>query len=908
MIYPNNFETKLGFNEIRDILSHNCLSTLGKSLVAELAFTADSKQVNTWMEEIREMRRIEEESEDFPLVNFFDVRDSLKRIRLQNTWMEENELFDLRRSLKTIDDLVKFLYKGEPLEGEEEEEGKEESEVFALKKWYYPALHDLADGIATFPILIQQIDQIIDKFGKMRDNASPELLNIRQEMARMSGSISRILNNILHSAQSEGIVDKDVTPAMRDGRLVIPVTPGMKRKISGIVHDESATGKTVYIEPTEVVEANNKIRELESDERHEIIRILTKMAERIRPHVREILDSYHFLAQIDLIQAKAKLAKDMNAFEPKVQDNPYIDWIRARHPLLERHLANQSNQVNQSEQVNPSEQTDPTDDSPKSIVPLDIMLTPEKHILIISGPNAGGKSVCLKTTGLLQYMLQCGLSIPVDGRSRCGVFKDIMIDIGDEQSLENDLSTYSSHLLNMKNMMRQASDKTLILIDEFGTGTEPQIGGAIAESVLGQFCKKGAWAVITTHYQNLKHFADSHDGVVNGAMLYDRHEMRPLFQLAIGRPGSSFAIEIARKIGLPEQVIKEASEIVGSDYIQSDKYLQDIVRDKRYWEQKRQTIHQKEKDLQKRIDQYEKDITDVESERKAIINKAKQDAEELLKESNRRIENAIREIREQQAAKEETRKIRAELDAFKEEVEDDTWKNNKKSKKSTGFLSDEDFQKKVDQLKARKQRHEDRKKKKKDDEQKAASALRDAALKPKKAIDRDIVVGDNVRLKGLKSKGVVEQISGKTATVQVGDMKTKVPISRLELVTEDSNDVQTDSSTQQQPKSKMDEIKENLQAIKVSHVTQDTIDEHRKGFNPELDVRGMRGDEALQAVRYFIDDAILMGVQRVRILHGKGNGILRQLIRQYLSAEPNVTNYHDEDVRFGGAGITVVDF
>ena len=510
-------------------------------------------------------------------------------------------------------------------------------------------------------------------------------------------------------------------------------------------------------------------------------------------------------------------------------------------------------------------------------------------------------------------MLQCGISIPVDGRSKCGIYKDIMIDIGDEQSLENDLSTYSSHLLNMKNMMRQASDKTLILIDEFGTGTEPQIGGAIAESVLGQFCNKGAWAVITTHYQNLKHFADSHDGVVNGAMLYDRHEMRPLFQLAIGRPGSSFAIEIARKIGLPEQVIKEASDIVGSDYIQSDKYLQDIVRDKRYWEQKRQTVHQKEKELQKRIDEYEQNVTDVEKERKAVLAKAKQDADELLREANRRIENAIREIRQQQAAKEETRKIRADLDAFRKEVEDGdvaaTLAGKGKKSKDSGFISDEDFQKKVEQIKARKQRQSERKKNKKDNEAKAANALREAALKSKATIDRDIVVGDTVRLKGLRSQGVVEQLNGKNATVAVGDMRTKVPVSRLELVDVQNNAAPASAESDSgQQKSKLDEIKEGLQAYNISHMTQDTIDAHRKSFNPELDVRGMRGDEALQAVRYFIDDAILMGVQRVRILHGKGNGILRQLIRQYLSAEPNVTDYHDEDVRFGGAGITVADF
>lgn len=906
MIYPKNLEAKLGFGEIRDMLTNRCLSTLGASLVREMDFSTDSGEISTWLEELGEMRRIEE-GEDFPLDNFYDVRDSLKRVRLQNTWLDADELFDLRRSLKTIADLVAFLYRGDDIEGNGA--GMTESEDYVgevvMRKWHYPALHNLADGIATFPVIIQQIDQIIDKFGKIRDNASPELLNIRREMAHMSSSVSRILNNILRSAQNEGIVDKDVAPAMRDGRLVIPVAPGLKRKISGIVHDESATGRTVYVEPTEVVEANNKIRELEADERQEIIRILTKMAERIRPHVREILDSYHFLAQIDFIQAKAKLAKDMNAIEPAVADHPYVDWIRARHPLLEKHLA-LSSLPNGGNGLAGGEEVGVGNDVPRTIVPLDIMLTPEKHILIISGPNAGGKSVCLKTTGLLQYMLQCGLAIPIDPRSKCGVFQDIMIDIGDEQSLENDLSTYSSHLLNMKNMMRQASSKTLILIDEFGTGTEPQIGGAIAESVLGQFCKRGAWAVITTHYQNLKHFADSHDGVANGAMLYDRHEMRPLFQLAIGRPGSSFAIEIARKIGLPEAVIAEASEIVGSDYIQSDKYLQDIVRDKRYWEQKRQVIHQKEKDLQKRIAQYENEVSDVERARKDVINRARQEAEDLLKEGNRRIENAIREIREQQAEKEETRKIRAELDNFKQEVEEGTWE--KEGRKASGYLSDDEFQKKVEQIQARKRRHEERRSKKKSDEERAASALRDAAAKASHQPNRPIAVGDEVRLKGLRSKGTVEQISGNNATLLVGGMRTKVPLSRLEHVADAAHCMDDEAAKGVRQKSKQDAIKEGLQAYNISHMTQDTIDRHRKNFRQDLDVRGMRGDEALQAVRYFVDDAVLMGSQRVRILHGKGNGILRQLVRQYLASEPTVTAFRDEDVRFGGAGITVVDF
>ena len=599
MIYPNNFENKIGFDEIRTLLRERCLSTLGKEMVGAISITNDAETINEWMRQVREFRKLQDEADDFPLQYFFDVRESVSRLRLEGTHLEENELFDLRRSLETICNIVRFLNRTEDYEEQ--------------KSYPYPALHRLTEDVITFPQLVQRIDQILDKFGKIRDNASQELAQIRHNLAKTEGSISRTLYSILKSAQSDGLVEKDVTPTLRDGRLVIPVAPGLKRKISGIVHDESASGRTIFIEPTEVVEANNRIRELEADERREIIRILTDFAKQVRPYVKEIIDSYKFLAIIDMIRAKSEFAKLTKAFEPEVEKYPHIDWIRAIHPLLQLSLSKQN----------------------KYVVPLDILLTSEKRILIISGPNAGGKSVCLKTVGLLQYMLQCGISIPIGERSKTGIFNNIMIDIGDEQSLENDLSTYSSHLMNMKHMMKQADGQTLLLIDEFGTGTEPQIGGAIAESVLKQFCNKKAYGVITTHYQNLKHFADSHEGVVNGAMLYDRQEMQALFQLSIGQPGSSFAIEIARKTGIPDEVIRDASDIVGTDYIQSDKYLQDIVRDKRYWESKRQTVHQREKDMEKTIARYESDISEIEKSRKEILKRAKEQAEELLKESNK---------------------------------------------------------------------------------------------------------------------------------------------------------------------------------------------------------------------------------------------------------------------------------
>lgn len=901
MIYPKNFEQKIGFTEIRTLLRERCLSPLGKERVDEMSFSTDTGQINTWMEEVREFRRIQEGQDDFPLDNFFDVRESVSRIRLEGTHMEVEELFDLKRSLETIIAIVSFLSRGEETE---------QGEI----RHYTPALYALADGIATFPILVQRISQIIDKFGKMRDNASPDLLQIRRELSRMEGSISRTLYSILHSAQAEGLVEKDVTPTLRDGRLVIPVAPGLKRRISGIVHDESATGRTVYIEPSEVVEANNRIRELENEERREIIRILTEFAKKMRPNVPEILDSYSLMAAVDFIRAKAELARLFRSFEPEVSDKPHIDWIRAVHPLLQLSLERKSrkdanrlsstdnshadkdsnDQVSLQEDNNLSEEEYKTGNIPPSVVPLDIQLTKDKHLLIISGPNAGGKSVCLKTVGLLQYMLQCGLSIPVGDRSTTGVFTDIMIDIGDEQSIENDLSTYSSHLMNMKIMMRHATEHTLILIDEFGTGTEPQIGGAIAEAVLRQFWKKHVWAVITTHYQNLKHFAENHPGTANGAMLYDRHEMRPLFQLAIGRPGSSFAIEIARKTGIPEEVIHDAADIVGSDYIQSDKYLQDIVRDKRYWESKRQTIHSHEKELEKRIAQYEKDIATLEQSRKDILRRAKEQAEEIIKESNRRIENTIREIREKQAEKEETKRIRQELAAYEEGLlsssqPDKPGKNNKKKMKDSGLLSDEDFQKKVDKIKSRKERHGQHLKERAGKQQAAAEALKNAVRKQQ--TDGVVNVGDAVRIKGLTTIGKVEAIDGKQATVIFGDMRTKMAVSRLEHV--DAASLQT---KQQQ-----------FQAYNYSHETRETIDKHRNLFHQELDVRGMRADEALNQVQYFIDDAILVGAGQVRILHGKGNGILRQLIRQYLASIPNVKSYRDEHVQFGGAGITVVE-
>ena len=829
MIYPQNFEQKIGFDQIRQLLKEKCLSTLGEERVTDMTFSDQHDKVEELLNQVMEFVRIIQEEDSFPDQFFFDVRPSLKRVRIEGMYLDEQELFDLRRSLETIRDIVRFLHRNEE---------EEESDC------PYPSLKRLAGDIAVFPQLIGKIDSILNKYGKIKDNASTELARIRRELASTMGSISRSLNSILRSAQSEGYVDKDVVPTMRDGRLVIPVAPGLKRKIKGIVHDESASGKTVFIEPAEVVEANNRIRELEGDERREIIRILTEFSNVLRPSIPEILQSYEFLAEIDFIRAKSYFAIQTNALKPALENEQLLDWTMAVHPLLQLSLSKHG----------------------KKVVPLDIELNQKQRILIISGPNAGGKSVCLKTVGLLQYMLQCGMPVPMHERSHAGIFSNIFIDIGDEQSIEDDLSTYSSHLTNMKVMMKSCDGHSLILIDEFGGGTEPQIGGAIAEAVLKRFNQKKTFGVITTHYQNLKHFAEDNEGVVNGAMLYDRHLMQALFQLQIGNPGSSFAVEIARKIGLPEDVIADASEIVGSEYINADKYLQDIVRDKRYWEGKRQTIRQREKHMEETIARYQTEMEELQKSRKEIIRQAKEEAERLLQESNARIENTIRAIKEAQAEKEKTRLVRQELNDFRASV------NELASKEQEDKIA-----RKMEKLKEKQNRKK---------EKKQVSESQTPSPHPPKITP--ITIGEHVKIKGQSAIGEVLEINGKNTAV-VGSIKTTVKLDRLE---------RTNAAPQKQ---------EPAKSTFVSSQTHDQMYEKKLGFKQDIDVRGMRGDEALQAVTYFIDDAILVGMGRVRILHGTGTGILRTLIRQYLDTVPGVRHFADEHVQFGGAGITVVD-
>mgnify|MGYP000379187419 FL=1 len=807
MIYPQNFEQKIGFDQIRQLLKDKCLSTLGEERVTDMVFSDRFNEVEERLDQVTEFVRILQEEDNFPAQYFFDVRPSLKRIRVEGMYLDEQELFDLRRSLETIRDIVRFLQKSE---NEEEEETTSP----------YPCLKRLAGDITVFPQLIGKISGILSPYGKIKDNASAELARIRPELASTMGSISRSLNSILRNAQSEGVVDKDVTPTMRDGRLVIPVAPALKRKIKGIVHDESASGKTVFIEPAEVVEANNRIRELEGDERREIIRILMEFSNLLRPSIPDVLLSYEFLAEIDFIRAKALFSEQITGLKPAFENKQVIDWTMAVHPLLQLSLAKHG----------------------KKVIPLDIELDEKQRILIISGPNAGGKSVCLKTVGLLQYMLQCGLLIPMHERSHAGIFSNIFIDIGDEQSIEDDLSTYSSHLTNMKIMMKNCNERSLILIDEFGGGTEPQIGGAIAEAVLKRFNQKQTFGVITTHYQNLKHFAEDHDGVVNGAMLYDRHLMQALFQLQIGNPGSSFAVEIARKIGLPEDVISDASEIVGSEYINADKYLQDIVRDKRYRESKRQTIRQREKHMEETIARYQTEIEELQKSRKEILQKAKEEAEQLMQEANARIENTIRAIKEAQAEKEKTRQIRQELNDFRESLDTLTAKEQ-----------EEKIARKIEKLKEKQNRKKEKKANKNQENTLSAQTLAEQQAKKEAERLAAIVPGSYVKIKGQTSVGEVLEINGKKAIVAFGSIKTTVKLDRLER-------------TNAQPK----QADVSTKSTYISSQTQDSMYEKKLNFKQDIDVRGMRGDEALQAVTYFIDDAILVGMPRVRILHGTG--------------------------------------
>ena len=793
-----------------------------------MQYYTDFGHTKVLLNQTAEFTQIFSDEDQFPIGHFIDVREPLTRIRLEGRFMEEKELFELKRSLSSIIDITNFFSK------------KEDDE--------YPYLKEMVKEVMVFPFLIKQIDSILNKHGKMKDNASPELFRIKKEIRSKQSSISGRLNTILKQIKQNGFTDSDVSVAIRDGRAVIPVNSTYKRKINGIIHDESATGKTTFIEPAEVVEINNEVRELEYAERREIIKILIETANFIRPYINDLKKSFHFLGEIDFIRAKAKFALSVNACLPKITDKTDFKWENAVHPLLFlQHSA-----------------------SGKEVVPLDIHLTaPGKRILLISGPNAGGKSVCLQTVGLLQYMLQSGLLVPVDEKSEMGFFNNIFIDMGDEQSIENDLSTYSSHLMNMKYFTKNSNSKTLLLIDEFGTGTEPMLGGSIAEAVLSQLNKQGVYGVITTHYTNLKHFAAQSEGIENGAMLFDTHRIQPMFKLQIGQPGSSFAFEIAHKIGLSESILNEAKEKIGQDHIDFDKHLREIVRDKRYWEKKRNNIRVNDNKLTDVLSRYQQALQDVKKERREILEKAKMEADKLLAETNRTIENTIKSIRESQAEKGKTRTARHELERFKKE----------KVKADSEELSKID--KKIAKLKEREKRKANK------------QIPKTSEVKNDKTPKDDGIIrkGDFVKLSNQPIPGEVISVSGKEAVVGFGNMVTTVKLTRLEKL---SSNAYRKSAKESSQSSTVNSVAERIRNTKLN-------------FKPDIDIRGMRANEAIEKAIQHLDEAVITETSTVKILHGKGDGILRQMIREQLNTMPFVKSFRDEHVQYGGSGITIVE-
>ncbi len=845
MLYPSNIEQKIGFSDIRALLREYCAFSLGREEADAISYLTDYQAIKHLLCEANEMLSIlQDASLAFPHCEMHDMRESLSRIRIEGLFLDEDELFALR---KALDAVLQYLLFFDTLPAER----------FPVLHGFTPAASEIDEPV-PFKDILRELDRILDKYGQLRDNASPELAKIRRELTVAQGSVSRVLASILRKAQSDGMISQDVTPTMREGRMVIPVPPAYKRRLGGIVHDESATGKTVYVEPQEVVEANNRIRELEGDERRERARILQEFAAYLRPHAAGIKSSQYYLGHIDFLRAKARLAQELQAIAPDFMDKPFIDLRNARHPLLFLNFKKQGREV----------------------VPLNLRLengsnqaahnqsAPENgRILVISGPNAGGKSVCLKTVVLLQYMLQCGLLIPVREDSRCGLFHSLFIDIGDEQSIEDDLSTYSSHLANMKAFVRNANGRSLFLIDEFGGGTEPLLGGAIAEAVLTRLNNLGAFGVITTHYTNLKHFADNHPGVINGAMLYDRGALRPLFMLSIGQPGSSFAIEIARQIGLPEEIIAQAKDLVGEDNIQYDRSLQDIARDKRYWAEKRKEVHAREKELAELKSRYETEMEGIRQKRKEVLLKAKEDAANLLQQSNKTIENTIRQIKESAADKERTKQARQRVENLKDSIQSSLANSANKEKRAP---------------------------------QKPANANANANASTK-AETPVLTVGCKVRIHGQEAIGEIVEMNEKQAVVAYGLLQSRVPLKKLEYV---SNRQAKKAET----KSSLANGFEHLTLHTQHSSLMDSLRAKKANFHDELDLRGFRADDALQEVMNYIDDAIMVGASEVRILHGTGTGALKQVVRDYLRQQRRVVAFHDGDPDKGGAGLTIVEF
>ncbi len=822
-----HFERKIGFDRIRAQLAERCTMPTARERLAAEEFSTSAREIEHRLSLADEMRIVLEMEHDFSKEDYPDIQPVLAKLRIEGAFLDVVEVVLLRQALAEIGAVVAFLLD---------------------RKERYPALYDRTRGIEPFPEIVRDIDRLVDSFGEVRDSASPELAQIRQAIREREGQAAKRLQQVLAAAKSAGIVEADAQLSVRDGKTVIPVSASNKRKLNGFIHDESATGRTFYVEPVEVIELNNELRELQYAERREIVRILTEFTEQLRPDAKLLAAAGDYLADIDLYRAKGRWASENGCVRPIVSTDDRLELKNARHPLLQQTLRAAG----------------------REIVPLDMQLDARKRILVISGPNAGGKSVCLKTTGLVQYMFQCGVPVPTSEISELPVFENLFIDIGDEQSIDNDLSTYSSHLLNMKTMLAGATDRSLVLIDEFGSGTEPTIGGAIAEAILERLLEKGSYGVITTHYANIKYFAANHDGVVNGAMMFDVQNIRPLFRLETGKPGSSFAIEIARKIGLPEAIIRSASEKAGSDHINIEKQLREIARDKHYWEQKRDRIRLTDRKVEELEQNYSDLLIRIRDERQEILRKAKREAQELVAEANRQIENTIKTIREAQAEKELTRLARRELDDFRERMEQADY-----------AARDEAVGREIERIERRRQRRAERKA-----QQGTVQPSRTPEAAPK---PREVEVGSKVRMAGQDVVGVVQSVKGRKAQVAFGQILTTVDRERLTVV---SNNEYREAT---RPQSARTVVSVDISARKLN-------------FRDHIDVRGMRAAEALDAVQDFIDNALMVGVGSVTILHGKGTGALKEEIRRYLRTIPEVAGATDEHADRGGAGITIVTF
>lgn len=820
MIYPSNFESKLGFDSVRSRIAELCESNLGRQRAASFTFSSNLHYLDQELGQTDEMKSLLDRALERPDVPFYNLEGWLMQLSVEGSHTSASNFLNLKKTLESFKAVRDFYCRfKEP-----------ESRIY-----FYPYLSNVFKNLQDFPFLISEIDLKIDKKGGVRDNASSDLYEIRKQLSSIQGQISRTMARVMAAAQKEGLVEKDTSPAMRDGRMVLPVAAAKKRLVSGIIHDESASGKTVFIEPAEVVEVSNRLRELQLSEQREIIRILTELADVTRPHIEDILRCNEILGVLDFITAKARYALTVGGHRPVLEKRPEIDWYGAVHPVLFESLASQN----------------------RKVVPLNLRLDRKNRFLIISGPNAGGKSVTLKTVGIVQYMMQCGVLPTLHDNSHMGIFRNIFIDIGDEQSIENDLSTYSSHLLNMKFFLSHANRDTLVLADEMGSGTEPQIGGALAESILKELSRERCFGIVTTHYFNLKNFAETEEGFVNGSMLYDRQQFKPTFQLEIGSPGSSYAIEIAQKIGLPKGVIDNAKEIAGSEYIDTERYLAEINRDKKYWKSKRQNIKLKESKLESIVEEYEKAAEELKAQRKKILQLAREEANEILSSANARIENTISEIKAASAEREKTKEIRKELQDFRAK------------------LSEEQDDAPLTQIKTPRLKKPRRKP--------AVQAEENVPV-----LKRNLEVGDYVKMAGANTVGRIMSISGKDAEVAFGNLRTMTKLNKLVAAAKPAEKLQSGYEL-------------------LSPKTSEESRKRQLDFNGELDVRGMRGEEALDMVTHFIDDAVQFYAGRVRILHGTGHGILRQLIRESLSRNPHVVDFKDEDVRFGGAGITIVN-